>query len=46
MRRHTSEELAHLKWKLINQDDLSPTEADERIKESLEWYDKNKKTSK
>ena len=28
---------AHLKWKLINQDGLSPEEADKRLEELDKW---------
>lgn len=32
-----SEELKHLKWKLIHQDHLTPAEASERISYMIKW---------
>jgi len=36
----------HLKWKLINQEGLSPKQADKRIEELKEIMKKNKKKAK
>ena len=35
-------EYKHLKWKLINQDGLSPQEADARIEETDKWLREKK----
>jgi len=40
MKKHKNEELAHLKWRLINQDGLNPKQADERIEELKKWRKK------
>lgn len=39
-------DLKHLKWRLINQDGLTPGEADLRIKKIKKWERKSKRTSK
>jgi len=40
MKKYRNQELAHLKWKLIKQDGLTPQEADERINELKKWQNK------
>ena len=42
MRKYSKQELSHLRWKLINQDGLTPKEAEERVKTTIEWLEKNK----
>ena len=41
MKVYRNTELAHLKWKLINQDGLTSEQADERINELKKWRKKN-----
>ena len=46
MRKYSKEELKHLKWKFIKFEGLSPTQADNRLKELFEFeknLDKRKK---
>ena len=46
MRKYSKGELSHLKWKLIEFEGLSPTQADKRINELIEfekYLDKRKK---
>lgn len=42
MRKYSKGELAHLKWKLIKQDGLTPEQADKRIEDLKDWSRKNK----
>ena len=46
MRKYSKTELKHLKWRLINSNGLSPTQADKRINKLIEFekdLDKRKK---
>ena len=37
MRKYNKAELKHLKWKLINQDGLNPSQADKRIDDLINF---------
>jgi len=42
MRIYKKSEIAHLKWKLIHQDGLSPSQAQKRIEKMRKWLEKHK----